>query len=122
MFLACADGSSRPCALPTAYGDPRLWTPRTRIVHAIDVCELQQYPPSLLYVLMTLGRRWSLGGPGPRARAHRRRVRHFRRVPLFYYLLHVPLIHVLAIACALIQFGEAGFLFSTRLSRKPMAG
>ena len=35
----------------------------------------------------------------------------FGRVPLFYYLLHIPLIHGLAVIVALIRFGHAEWLF-----------
>jgi hypothetical protein len=34
------------------------------------------------------------------------------RVPLFFYLLHVPLIHLAALAVAYVQYGEVGFLLT----------
>ena len=58
-----------------------------------------KYPASLLFLLMTLG-------PDDRGAAARSREREgriarglavFGRVPFFYYLLHIPLIHLLAL-------------------------
>jgi hypothetical protein len=36
----------------------------------------------------------------------------FGRVPMFYYLLHIPLIHAVAIAMTGIRYGMAPFLFT----------
>jgi uncharacterized membrane protein len=95
------------------YGDPRPWTPQnTELFTALSFVNCNKYPPSLLYVLMTLGPALVLLAAQDRERGPIGSVFvTFGRVPLFYYLLHVPLIHVVAIAFALIQFGEAGFLF-----------
>jgi hypothetical protein len=38
----------------------------------------------------------------------------FGRVPLFYYLLHLPLIHGTALVLAYIRSGQAGALFASR--------
>src|SRR5260370_1681146 len=35
----------------------------------------------------------------------------FGRVPLFYYLLHLPLIHVMAVLFSLATYGEASWLY-----------
>ena len=35
----------------------------------------------------------------------------FGRVPLFYFVLHIPLIHALAIALTWLRYGNAPFLF-----------
>ena len=78
------------------YGDPRPAERRCR--RCLRAPEPAKYPASLLFLLMTLG-------PGDRAAAARRaRARPvaralttFGRVPLFFYLLHIPLIHALAL-------------------------
>jgi len=58
----------------------------------------QKYPPSQLYVLMTLGPLVALVPFAERARGWLARVLIlFGRVPLFYYLLHIPLIHLVAL-------------------------
>jgi uncharacterized membrane protein len=66
----------------------------------------QKYPASLLFTLMTLGPSITLLGlfewaRGPVARFFI----VFGRVPLFFYLLHVPLIHGLAVGLDYLRFG-----------------
>ena len=67
----------------------------------------QKYPASQLYLLMTLG---PLIGLIPTAEKMRGTVADFfkviGRVPLFYYLLHIPLIHLTAFAVQLMTTGS----------------
>ena len=92
------------------YGDPRPWTPQARAEFTLlSFVDCVKYPPSLCYLLMTLG-------PGlialslldrPETPRGLRPLLAFGRVPMFYYLLHLPLIHGLAVLVETIRFGDA---------------
>jgi hypothetical protein len=43
----------------------------------------------------------------------------FGRVPLFYYLLHLPLIHGLAVIVNLLRFGRADWLYGNSPAKPP---
>jgi hypothetical protein len=45
----------------------------------------------------------------------------YGRVPLFYYVAHLFLIHTVAVAMALLTLGHAGFLFGGLPSDRPAA-
>jgi uncharacterized membrane protein len=68
----------------------------------------QKYPASQLFLLMTLGPTIALLPFAERARGWgARALAVFGRVPMFYYLLHIPLIHALAIVVSLVREGAA---------------
>jgi uncharacterized membrane protein len=90
------------------YGDPRHW--RTAAASAppalFRFLNTTKYPASLLFLLMTLGPAVAFLSVAERAKgAMARMLAVFGRVPLFYYLLHIPLIHTLAIIVSLIREG-----------------
>ena len=65
-----------------------------------------KYPASLLFLLMTLGPLIALMPAFERARGTvANALELFGRVPLFYYVLHIPLIHVAAIIVSLVRTG-----------------
>ena len=67
----------------------------------------QKYPPSQLYLLMTLGPLIALVPFAEKATGWLANVlQTFGRVPLFYYILHILLIHLLALGLNLILYGN----------------
>jgi len=84
------------------YGDPRDWTPQ----QPLSFLATTKYPASLLFLCMTLGPLITVLPVFDRARGSISNVlQTFGRVPLFYYVLHIPLIHLAAIAVSLIRTG-----------------
>jgi hypothetical protein len=72
-----------------------------------------KYPPSLDFILMTLGPAILLLAWLDRAKlsaAHPLLV--FGQVPLFYFLIHMLLIHSLTIPLAFLRYGQAAFLLN----------
>lgn len=74
----------------------------------IRLLNQRKYPASQLYLLMTLGPTIALLPLAERARGRIADVlATFGRVPMFYYLLHIPLIHATALVVWLIRDGTA---------------
>ncbi len=98
--------------LTNAYGDTHAWSVQKNAIFTVfSFIHCEKYPPSLLYVLMTLGPLMMLlawlerGTP-----TVLRPLLVFGRVPLFYYCLHLPLLHGLAVVVAKVRFGRADWL------------
>jgi len=92
------------------FGFPRSAGPwsiqPTLSLSVISFFNTLKYPPSLDYLLMTLGPSLIVLGllDGMKAaRGLSRILRVYGRVPLFYYVLHLYLIHLMAIVVALIS-------------------
>lgn len=73
----------------------------------IRLLDQRKYPASQLFLLMTLGPAIAVMPYADRARgAIARMLAVFGRVPMFYYLLHIPLIHILALAVWYLRDGN----------------
>ena len=84
------------------YGDPFSWSvQRSAVLSVLSFFKTTKYPPSLLYTLMTLGPALIFLALTEKV-SHRftKPVIHIGRVPMFYYVLHVYLIHLLAMVGA----------------------
>jgi len=97
------------------YGDAAHWTQhQTAALTTLSFLNTTKYPPSLLFLLMTLGPAllllWAFDHETPRSV---RPALVFGRVPLFYYLLHFLLIHLLAVATCYLRFGSAHWMFES---------
>jgi uncharacterized membrane protein len=72
---------------------------------------VSKYPPSTPYLLLTLGvALLALAGFERVTRTHV--LETYGRVPLFFYLLHIPAIHAIAVVYSLAAFGDASWLTS----------
>lgn len=100
--------------LANGYGDPQPWSAQPGWTYtALAFLRVRKYPPSLDFLLMTLGPALVTLAWLERARGQFATViSTFGRVPLFFYILHIYVAHALAVATAYAQGGTATFLFS----------
>ncbi|MFZ0396549.1 MAG: heparan-alpha-glucosaminide N-acetyltransferase domain-containing protein [Methyloceanibacter sp.] len=89
------------------YGDPAPWTPQqTLLPTVLSFLNCEKYPPSLLYLMMTLGPALMLLASFEHARgAFARLLATFGQVPFFYYVVHLYLIHALSVATTFAMTG-----------------
>jgi uncharacterized membrane protein len=89
------------------YGDPAPWIPQeTWLSTVLSFLNCEKYPPSLLYLMMTLGPALMLLASFEHARGGLASVlATFGRVPFFYYVVHIYLVHALAVATAFAMTG-----------------
>lgn len=97
------------------YGDPVPWSAqRSPLFTVLSFLNANKYPPSLLFLLMTLGPallmlRW-VDGETPRLL---RPAHIIGKVPLFYFLVHFFVIHVLAVIICYVRYGDAHWMFES---------
>jgi uncharacterized membrane protein len=97
------------------YGDPNRWTTqRSTVLTALSFLNTTKYPPSLLFLLMTLGPALLfLRAVDDSTPLFLRPALVFGKAPLFYYLLHIPLIHLMALAVCWARFGAGHWMFES---------
>jgi uncharacterized membrane protein len=98
------------------YGDPAPWTiQETWFSTILSFLNCEKYPPSLLYLMMTLGPALILLACFEHARGpFARFLATLGQVPFFYYVIHIYLIHGLAVA--------TGFAMTGTFTRTPAIG
>ncbi len=91
------------------------WSVETRGTYTLlSFLRVRKYPPSLAYLLMTLGPVLIALASLEHARG---RVFSFfvmyGKVPLFFYVAHIYLVHLIAVLVVYAEGGPASFLFTS---------
>jgi uncharacterized membrane protein len=97
------------------YGDPSRWSAqKSAVLTVVSFLNTTKYPPSLLFLLMTLGPAFML------LRAFDREVSGplrfpltIGKVPLFYFGAHLLAIHLLAVVVCRVRFGAVHWMFES---------
>ncbi len=97
------------------YGDPSRWTTQhSAAFTALSFLNTTKYPPSLLFLLMTLGPAllflWTVDGDTPHLL---RPALIIGKVPMFYFLVHFALIHLLAVVICYARYGQVHWMFES---------
>ncbi|MGA7300095.1 MAG: heparan-alpha-glucosaminide N-acetyltransferase domain-containing protein [Candidatus Sulfotelmatobacter sp.] len=97
------------------YGDPLRWkTQRSAAFTALSFLNTTKYPPSLLFLLMTLGPAlFFLWAVDTRMPQWLQPALIIGKVPMFYYLLHIPLIHLIAVVFCYARYGHVHWMFES---------
>jgi uncharacterized membrane protein len=95
------------------YGDPAPWTVQDGFLPTLlSFINCEKYPPSLLYLAMTIGPGLILLGLFQNASSGLARVVvAIGRVPFLFYVAHIALLHLMAVAVAHVTIGDIGWLF-----------
>ncbi len=110
------------------YGDPQPWTTAQQagegapaMPAAFAFLDATKYPASLVFLLMTLGPIIALLPLLEKARGTvAGAVAVFGRVPFFFYVLHIPLIHALALLVSAARLGKVSpWLFANHPMGNP---
>jgi len=97
------------------YGEPREWDPQTSpVFRLLSFLNTTKYPPSLQFLLMTMGPALILLALFEPVRNRLPKpVIFFGRAPFFFYILHLYVIHALATLLLVYQGGEwTDYIFS----------
>ena len=97
------------------YGDPSHWAAQKNgLFTVLSFLNTTKYPPSLLFLLMTLGPAMMFLSAVDRGTPRMLRPAVvFGKVPLFYFALHFALIHVLAVIVCYTRYGSAHWMFES---------
>jgi len=84
---------------------PIRWsTQKSPVFTALSFLNTNKYPPSLLFLYVA-------DSASPRSL---RPALIFGKVPMFYFLLHIPFIHLLAVIVCYARYGQAHWMFEAQ--------
>lgn len=97
------------------YGDPSRWAVQpSSLFTVLSFLNVTKYPPSLSFLLMTLGPALLLlYAVDRRVPGVLRPAIVIGKVPMFYYMLHFALIHVLAVITCWVGWGSPHWMFES---------
>jgi hypothetical protein len=97
------------------YGDPGRWSAQKSAVFTVlSFLNTNKYPPSLLFLLMTLGPvLLFLRAVDDRTPRVLRPALVVGKVPMFYFLVHFPLIHLISVAVCFARYGAVHWMFES---------
>lgn len=104
------------------YGDAAHWSIQKNAVFSLlSFLNVTKYPPSLLYILVTLGPALIFLALAEKPmNAFTDKIAVFGRVPFFYYVIHIYLIHVFAmIGARLSGYNWSDMILTNRVNRVP---
>jgi uncharacterized membrane protein len=102
------------------YGDAAQWSiQKNNFFSMLSLVNVTKYPPSLLYILLTLGPAMILLAMAEKPlNAFTKKIAVFGRVPFFYYVVHIYLIHLFAIIGAVISgYNWSDMILKTKVYR-----
>ena len=104
------------------YGDPSEWSVQKNTVFSfLSFLNVTKYPPSFLYVLVTLGPALIFLALAEKPLSElTAKITVLGRVPMFYYLAHILLIHLFAVVAAFISgYKLSDMILSTSVQKAP---
>jgi uncharacterized membrane protein len=111
--------------LSNFYGDPSLWShQKSSLFTLLSFINTTKYPPSLLFTLLFLGITFLVLYISEKLRNKFTEILSvYGKVPLFYFILHLFIIHSLMFVMLYIQgFGGKDFLFGVFNNGRPKTG
>lgn len=90
--------------ISNAYGDNQLWSTQKNFLYSLfSFIDTDKYPPSLLYLCMTLGPAILFLALVKGKNSLTKFITVFGRVPFFYYVIHFYFLHLVASICFLAR-------------------
>lgn len=105
------------------YGDPQIWMSYDSYESTImSFFNFTKYPASLIFLTTFIGISMILMNLFDRDLGRwANPLREIGQVPFFFYVLHIPLLHVGAILLALYSFGDASWLYGAPVAHSPQS-